>query len=68
MEAVQKWPISRLFLASCPDEVARATADRLGDRRSLAPILFRWPGEASRPLESLGTAVNDGLGSLRPSE
>jgi hypothetical protein len=49
MEAVQKWPISRLFLASCPDEVARATADRLGDRHSLTPILFRWPDEVSRP-------------------
>ena len=26
MEAVRKWPISRLFLVSCPDEVSRANA------------------------------------------
>ncbi len=34
-----------------------------------AVMLMPWPDEVSRPLESLGgTAVFDGLGSLRPSE
>jgi hypothetical protein len=48
MEAVRKWPISRLFLVSCPDEVSRAIAwpRRQAEPRAVMPM--PCPCEASR--------------------
>ena len=71
MEAVQKWPISRLLprprrqaepravmLVSCPCEASRAIADFLAGR-SRAAILLSWPiCGASRPLASLGAPLS----------
>jgi hypothetical protein len=55
----QHAPCSRLMLmSSAIGKASRRIAGVLGDMRSIAPILLlTWPGEASRPLVSLGAPV-----------
>ena len=82
MEAVQKWPISRLLPRprrqaepravmpmSCPCEASRAIADFLAgrSRAAILPDLADMRSIAASGIFG-GTAVFDGLGSLRPSE
>ena len=65
MEAVQKWPISRLLLPSCPCEASRAIAVVLAGRSLVAilPVLADMRSIAASGIFGR-TAVFDGLGSL----
>ena len=82
MEAVRKWPISRLLprlsatggasrrnAVSCPCEASRAIADVLAgrSRAAILPVLADMRSIAASGIFGR-TAVFDGLGSLRPSE
>jgi hypothetical protein len=50
MEAVRKWPISRLFLVSCPDELSRANALSSSTGGASRRNAVTWPDEVTRPV------------------
>jgi hypothetical protein len=54
MKAVQKWPISRLFLVSCPCVASRANALSSATGGASRRNAVTWPDEVTRPIAGRG--------------